>query len=293
MSERVNVTHQAREFKAHGLPRGMRSPIPTGIKPDSNEAYAFRISVKPELYALTSVVTEHIVNKAYENRKPPSQRLTILDRKNSFVNLGASIRQDIYLVVNNETFAFEAGNGPDYVVQAYKRMDLLTWGINDALPGTINQGGKMFLIAGINTVKDIMAGVLSVIPEVHGINRQTELLEIAENTYPLILKIATSHMYVGIDATNQLRTGSMFSSFDKKFFQVRNIGGKKYLSFSEEAEEVIKRYEYELSLSSVSPTVGCPAAVNLGQGNSIRKMWDWHLEYARVLYPKLVPAPKK
>jgi len=298
MSERINVAPQAKDFKANGLPSSMRFPIPVDIEPDTPEALAFRSSFKPELYALTAVVIDYAVKKAYDERKPARDQIGKLEPTSPFISLGVNMRAAMNEVVERESRALEAMDGPEFVVQAFRRMDLLTRGIYEVLPDNINENGQRFIMGGINTANETMSGVLGVIPEVQGIDNTDDLIEIAENSFPLIMKLAAGHADVSINTIHSFRKipelGFFgYTGFKKEFFTVKELNNKKYLGFTEAAEKIMAELQKDLdSYSTISDTVGCPAIVNFGDGSAVELLWKWYMEYAKEIYPRLNPAPK-
>lgn len=119
------------------------------------------------------------------------------------------------------------------------------------------------------------------------------LIRIAENSFPLIAKLASSHTDAQLAVSNAFEVIPLlpFSPYKSKYFAVIEQNGQERLDFPQEGQDLIEKVigvrdprDYR---SENSPLVGCFAMVNLGEGSAVKVLWDWHLEIAKMIYPRL------
>lgn len=262
-------------------------------------------ALKPELYALTSIFADRIITRSLaqrENRPPfgfvsiaddspdskdhQTETVAFLDDEDPFLSLGMSMRSTLIVDMMDEIKALEEGDIPDHKLQSvYSRYSQLLEAYHETIPG--------FVTPGINTAVAVMFGVLEVIPRVcDGDFDPRQLTQIAANSYPLIVKLASLHIDVFADLNTTIMdpfhpgTDELFVSFDPRFFRIGG-GQNQRLVSSEDLLTRMKQLTDALNRSKdqhPSPTVNCPAIVNLGGGSPINRLWDWGVQTAQPIY---------
>lgn len=311
---RVNITSVARQIRDNGIgflphePHGLREPLVA-----QGEFLDVFSDVKPELYALTAIFTDGIVEKAYEervNRQPFG--LIMQDSKDSlgyravaykdlegmfpFIEIAMCMMGTLGSSVEKEIREVELGRASPRLESIYRRLKevvgLLRYNCRDEADKVKYKDIASFIGSGTNTAAILMAGVIGVIPQVdRNLNNSQRLVQIAKNSYPLVAKLAM------INIENAPSIGFLMPTilgrplpFSPKYFTIEGTDNSAKLTISKTASEDLRKKGSSLENLGVgkSPTVGCPAMVNFGDGSSVKRLWDWHIEIAGKIYPYLV-----
>lgn len=115
-------------------------------------------------------------------------------------------------------------------------------------------------------------------------------MQIARNSYPLVLQLAMTNLERGpIGILMPSLLGRPFPP-NPKYYAIDGSGNKARLVIAKMGTEQLRKVggeELKDFRSGKSPTVGCPAMINFGDGSAINKLWNWHVEIAEKIYPVL------
>ncbi len=147
-------------------------------------------------------------------------------------------------------------------------------------------------MGGIQTAVNVMSGALEVIGIIGKGKSPEELVGIAERSYPLIARWASIHLAEFLPTVHALQVrdkqNNVLGPFKPQNFTFSGEQGAERLDVSDRGREsVLRSLSTQEPVEYDSPTVGCPAMVNFGQGSAVRTLWDWHLEIAQRVYPRL------
>ncbi len=154
----------------------------------------------------------------------------------------------------------------------------------------MNRGARLFIMSGINTGTEVIAGVLGVIPELDGVETADEALEIARNSKPLVTKLALNHLGITVPMLDQLRNSESLRKYKPGFFEVKSSKSGPFLDTNTHFKEIMKKEEELVKSLHTSPRVGCPASVDVGTGSAISTLYDWFMEYSVGIYPRMVTS---
>lgn len=299
--ERINVAPLAKKYKEEGYPPGSSffeefSALPLA---NSDEARAMWVHYKPEMYAIGAIFADKVVRFAYEQRDIDKTVQTIAGMKNPlspFLCLGGLIKQEVISSINWNCEQIEKGKEPQ-LLPAYKRLNTLILLENELIP-QVRYAVRQFLEGGTNTAVDIMANSLDVIVELVGsIKNPQRIIDIAENSFPLIAKFASGHSEAALTVLDALRQFPLiYTPFNPEYFALEDGDGKERLVLSEKGKD---RVESEIGIRDFedyrtdTPVVGCLAMVNFGDGSAVKRMWDWHLEAVQVMAPRFRPGRRR
>ena len=312
---RVNLVPLAKQFYREGY---VESPGHTN--PKFFEIHHDK-ELRREFYALLAVILNNIfgrVNGKREERPPyglverlesdrdPTEYRTVtsLFNGNPFLNLGRYMMDTLYQGIDEELEFLEdllqdklSTNPIKTTYARFKKMY-----VTDKDPEYLDGLKDMTLRPGVNTATDAMAGILEVIPQVYERDypkkpEASKLVEIAQNSYPLIAELAMGHerfIVPALWAVREIR--ELFTPLDPKYFKLKNINGNLQLTLPETTEltEKIKQISGNGSApgDSKDPTLGCPAMVDFDGGSAVKKLWKWNIEVAQTIYQHLYPTTK-
>lgn len=312
---RVNITSVSRQIRENGvgfLPykaHGLREPYVA-----QGEFLDVFSEVKPELYALTAVFADGIVKKAYEervNRQPfglimqdpigsLDYRVLVckdLHRAMPFIKIAMCMRDTLMSSVEKEIVEVEDGRASPRLDSIYQRLkelvDLLRHNCTNEQDIARYKDVASLIEGGVNTATNVMAGIIDVIPGVdRDLNNSQRLVQIARNSYPLVAELAT----INIENVRSVEflIPTLFGLpvfFKPKYFTIEGADNNSRLTISKNGIQELRKNGSSLENLGVgkSPTIGCPAMVNFGDGSSVKRLWDWHVEIAEKIYPHLVP----
>lgn len=318
---RVNIAPLAKTFRAKGHITPTPDPL-NGNVSDSKGKEEVWYAVKQEYMALSSLFTDMVVERAYEsrvNRKPfglirkinaedtPSletetAETAIVTEVGDFLNVMLAMRDTLDLSLREEMGKFSSPQLPLdeeslRMKPAYARLKkILEKTSTSSYPHRTVEDS---LQGGIGTATETMKSCLEVIPKISDSKNPEELLAIAKESFPFIAGLAMGHADIIVSLIHALKVKESknyflghFSPFESEFFTIK--GGR--LSFSEKGEEVLQKAERSvIERANKSGTTslivaGCPAMVNFDGTSAVRKLWNWHLEIAEHVYPKLVQS---
>lgn len=282
---RVNIGPLAKQIRTEG-------PLIT-------PKYADFATMKPEFEALTAVLIDRVVTCAYEERDTRIQSAIVLSAggDDTFTVLEKIMTQDIGSSANRLQRQIENETVDPELISTYIRFsDLLKE--RAEMDPEIGQHTTLLssLLGGIQTATLMMSESLGLINVLGEGKSPEELVGIAKRSYPLIVNIAAMNLEHFIFAGEVLQP---LDSEDDSFgfihlspYKFALIGdpGRERLEITPEASEEIEGL-IEKSGELTVPTTGCPGLVNFGTGSAIRKLWDWHLELAEIIFPKIAAVP--
>lgn len=286
--KRVNIGPAAREFRAHGYSPDVFVPRPEG--------YDERGQIKPEVYALTAVITDRAVRRAFGNRNV-TRMVDSLDGAD--ISFGIKRGMRIALVDATQETVEEAKADED------KRMRSVIERVDELLPDWDTNRPELskYINPGITTAVLFMGNTIGAIPILAKKEKNPQaLVEIAENSYPFLAKWASVHFndMAGVsEATFIPHPDSVLNEYFRPsdFAIVAGSNGRKRLDLSEEGEAAVEKAmsrslpeEVAYQRRIGTPLVRCPAMVDFGEGPAVQTLWKWHVEVARELYPRLYQA---
>lgn len=295
IQERVNVASLAKKLRLEGVPSALAQrdddfgPLP---EPNSEESYAMWARYKPEQYAIGAIFADKVVRFAYEQTDVSGMIRSIADENNPwgpFRALGQKIRQETLASIQWNCEQVNKGAEPK-LLPAYRRLNALI-NLENTLTIQHKNTVERYLEGGVNTAIEVMSNLLDLTVQlVRSVEDQQRIIRIAENSFPLIAKLASSHGAALISVLDIIRPLQFFP-FDPDYFVLEDSNGKERLVLSEEGKDRIERLigtrEIE-DFRTNTPVVGCIAMVNFGEGSAVKLMWDWHLEAVRTM--KLRPG---
>ena len=250
---------------------------------------------KPELYDLTSQFIGVAVNATVTSVRNVPIQLSSIDAYiegfatdadkyplNEFGKLSFLIKERLDMQIENHMKALEISADPEQMA-FYSRMRMLAnhRGFEYFTP-------LEFIIRGTGTSTSVMQGLFGVIPQV--LSREAKpnpkvATQIAQNSYPLAMRLAKMHLHSLGDAQRFLRIGQdsrLYSPYDPKHFTLSGTEEKPYMTFTQEASDELNTLQAKHAGNKSNP--GCPA---LKRG-SIKKLWDLHFPVVEALYEKRV-----
>jgi len=310
---RQNITPVAKEFKAKGV-----TDLPTFEHPSytyqSPEALDVWYKMKPELYALTAVLIDRVVDRAIRtkherppfglmsfdlavvNLQAPPTPISAIERIVNDQDLASAMRATLTRSAIEEVeFLENPDNLNDTTRQAvsvYNRLkQLVVFRQRYIENDDHTEDPAAFIRRGSGTAAAIMGGVVNVLPEVYEANglelNPQELTQTAINSYPLVADLAMRHMYdFGIVLTRLEEGSKFFKRFNSKYFVLKDISSGIQLTITEDAKNYDEDIAQELhSRNHIGgATIGCPAMVNFNGESAVKKLWNWHLELAEAIY---------
>ncbi len=305
----VGIVKDAKDFREYGYTplSPVEDPILREVAPESPEAYQLFSDIKPELYARLSGIIDDTMNHAVSQRaergpfgliqKFPSNVIYRLDEAYPFYHMRECM--DSTLEYSSEAMRrrFESGETSFEFDQNYRRVNQIV----RKLAGILEERKKAdttekLTNTGIHTASSTMSGILSLVPNFA--DGHDETIALAENSYPVVTQLAKMQGIVAVnfieapDKDGKVRL-PLFDYFPH-YFEVKERGGKSFLDFSPAGIAALRKIErlffqiYKEKGLAPEPLVTCPALVNFGDGSAIKKMWEWHLDIARQIYPSQV-----
>lgn len=273
-------------------------PIARQINSDgtlNSASYADFASMKPEFEALTAVLVDKVVTIAHDERDTNLQASLVLNfgREDTFRTLEKVMTQDIGGAAYRLDRLIEIGSvSPDFQA-TYDRFSVLLKARSELDPEVPNHPTLISaLYGGIQTATLTMSESLRLIHDLGKGKTPQELVEIARRSYPLIVNLAAMHLehftFAGtvLQPEEERDVEEGFNHLSISKFTLSGEPGNERLEITSEALADINKLIEEAGPQE-TPTTGCPALVNFGEGSAIRKLWDWHLELAERIYPAL------
>jgi hypothetical protein len=141
---------------------------------------------------------------------------------------------------------------------------------------------------GVATAVRSMAGTLEMLPALHPQKDKAsadELLKVAHNSYPMLLDLAVNYEVSETSTvmhalSKEQPNPNSWNFFDPNQFEVTGEGEKMRITPKQKVINAAR--QKALERKKLTPTVGCPAAVNFGMGSAIRRLWMWHIDIVRT-----------
>lgn len=202
-------------------------------------------------------------------------------------------------LIDLEIGTIESGKSSPQLESVYRRLKHLVSLGKQNLHGPTQQERykdvKTFIHQGFSFGSTVMTGLTEVIGRLDGgLDNPQKLGRIAANSFPLVAKLTMQNTDKGGHVVNRLQGVSFITglpiSFQPRYFAIEREGEEARLVISKAGEEHLKNAGFSLedADSGRSPTVGCPAMVNIDGASAIKKLWDWHIDIAEKIYPHLV-----
>lgn len=229
-----------------------------------------------------------------ENRTSPTALARLVVSERSYSGLRRLVRLDIQNASEALERKVERGEESAEITSVYERARVL-------LPQWAEDKRSIvkFLASGIITAVQFTTSVLEVIPRLEtGTRDPAKLVETFEASYPFVTNWASAHLvdFIHLASTTFVAdVESLQESFRVSNFQLEVDGkGRKRLALSEEGKGAIKEQSLinDVFTKPTTPTAGCPAMVYFEQGSAVRRLWNWYVEVAREVYPRLYSSPR-
>ncbi len=248
---------------------------------------------KPELYDLASRFIGVAVNATAASVRNVPIQLSNVDTQiqgfvpdadkyplNEFGKLSFLIKERLDMQIENYMKALEKSTDPEQMA-FYSRMRMLAShrGLEYFTP-------LEFIVRGTGTSTSVMQGLFGVVPQVlfrDGKPNAKTTSQIAQNSYPLAIRLARMHLFALGDTQRFLRIGQdsrLYSPYDPRHFELQGTEEKPYMTFTQEANNELDRLQTKHASNKSNP--GCPA---LKRG-SIKKLWDLHFPVVEMLYER-------
>lgn len=315
---RRNIAPQARSFRNEGFPdtSGNTDSINRRFSYQSKEALSVWYENKTERNAIIAIIADRIVDRAIDLKDlfPPfglseeyynfffglrTRAIDRLERKNmdpyDLVKTGMISTLNIALrkeLVQSDRLLKDKAS-PDPYKSVYSRYKQI---INFGHEHFGEQFREDFLIrAGIGTAVRAIVGVTELVPKVydnqfHGRHpTPEELLVVAQNSYSLAVDLASLHISVFSKVQKSLeeeRAGFSFKPFNSNKFTIDNGTNLRLLVNAEIRQMIENLHSLPAKIVASNVATGCPALVNFSGESAIRKVWNWNMEIARILYEK-------
>lgn len=301
--QRPNIAILARYFRQNGYP-------PTQAPLDESE-----------LYAITSVLGDRIIRRAYalKNQRPPFGLITTndggifliamppyaiknyrlatiedIDPHYPFFSVSDFMRDTLLRSTLEEIEEIRSDKSTPQMVGLWQRLEkvLSIRHSLDNLPRT-GKGSEGFIASGTNFASLVMAGTLDVINYVSTRkNRTTEkMVETAQNSYAFINKLASGDNGKVIMVLNYLSTdfpGDHLKFKPRYFYISESVKDHPTLQLSSDGEKMLRSHGLSIDSLRYPETKSCPGLVNFEKKSAIKTLWDWHVEIAEKIYPRLV-----
>lgn len=301
IKERVNVASLAKAYKEDEYQTDLTSSTGFSTLPlgDSEEARVMWAEYKPEQYALGAVFADLVVRTAYEAREVNEMVDAVAKDQSPFgpiFALGQKIRQEVIASIRWNCERVEKGEDPR-LLPSYRRLERLVELEHRLIPENRTMSGvKNYLEGGTNTAVETMSNILMVIVQLVGsIEDPQRLLKIAENSFPLVAKFASSHGQAVVRVINAFKGSPFpFIPYDSECFSLEEAHGNERLVFSERGKDRVETVTGVRNFEDFrtdTPVIGCIAMVNFGDGSAVKRLWDWHLEASRTMFPRFRPGP--
>ena len=251
---------------------------------------------KPELYDLASRFIGVAVNATAVSVQNVPIQLSNVDAQikgfvpdadkyplDEFGKLSFLIKERLDMQIENYMKALEKSADPEQMA-FYDRLRTLTSRHGDFEPFRPLE----FILRGTGTSTSVMQGLFGVIPQVlwrDGKPDAKNASQIAQNSYPLAMRLARMHLFALGDTQRFLRIGQdkrLYSPYDPRHFELQGTLEKPYMAFTQEANEELDRLQTKHAGNRSNP--GCPA---LKRG-SIKKLWDLHFPVVEALYERRI-----
>jgi len=250
---------------------------------------------KPELYDLASRFIGVAVNATAASVRNVPIQLSNVDTQiqgfvpdadkyplNEFGKLSFLIKERLDMQIENYMKALEKSTDPEQMA-FYSRMRMLAShrGLEYFTP-------LEFIVRGTGTSTSVMQGLFGVVPQVlfrDGKPNAKTTSQIAQNSYPLAIRLARMHLFALGDTQRFLRIGQdsrLYSPYDPRHFELQGTEEKPYMTFTQEANNELDRLHAKYGKDKSNP--GCPA---LKRG-SIKKLWDLHFPVVEQLYKRRI-----
>ncbi len=295
--QRINIGPLARQIRNEGLEMlGQRS------FQWSDNLSAFYSEAKPEVYALTAVLIDGVITRAQGARvlRPPfgliyfpygpsAGSITLsqedIDRDRPFNTIQMAMFGTLMDAQTEEIEGIKTGNAPTNIQQVY-------WRLVDIMSNYIPANAEFSLSGGIDFASVIMSGTAQIIPTLARDASPDKLIEIARNSLPIVTRFAAGNVDHNTRFLRTLVTDESWKEHYLKFrtdcFKIKDVGAATQLVLSEHGEQRLRNAGIDNLMVGNSPTIGCPALVNFGEGSAINLLWNWYVDVAREVYPLVV-----
>lgn len=289
--ERVNIGPQAREFRAQGV--GVVDPSSyLHMLPKSDEALTYYGEMKPEMYALFSVFIDRVVARSFQGRNTLAL-VDKLDPRNPFLDLDEKMKALLVAESMDLEVDIESGKEGSASISVKRRLEDLLGRRKFLFPDGENALGVTPAISGgIRTATSTMSGILDIVDTLGRKKTNEEKMMILANTYPFIMRMSSMHItdFLPYISFLQIHAGKSlgYMPLNPSLFSILGESERQKLDLSEAGKKRLLESQEKLDVpyGENSPTVGCPANVNFGEGSAIRNLWGWHMEIAERVWSK-------
>jgi hypothetical protein len=314
---RRNIKQEAKTFRSYGYKKGIIDSPPLDnhlYSIGDDEVIDAWAKMKPEVYALTSILTDRVINRTINSipqRQPfgliessltnfdlsqnpipliSIEKLSEEHKLKSALNytLKRSLREELAIILDPNNTDQQLAT----TKSVYDRLnDLLNFRLNKIYSSHKKSGVEDFITGGIGTASTIMAGIIDLIPTVYRLNElktdPKELAGTAKISYPLISQLAKMHIYDFGAMNGELTDYALqLNSYNPQYFQLTDTAAGKRLTINKSIKpdgEEFGRLTHPENLSGPA-TIGCPAMVNFDGEPAIKKLWTWVAEIGSHIY---------
>jgi hypothetical protein len=314
---RSNIQPLARSMRDGGIvfPSEIRDPYKQVCGKRSAQAYEIWNNGKVERNALLAVLIDDVVDRAIADKPlhPPYGLMTekkgetvenFDPNKDSYVQLTLYIAGTLEEALELEMIDWEKAIEEDTHQENHKPVVSAYWRLAEIIDWRqkyIERKGEtdlqLFIENGMGTAANHMVAFLRLIPKVFQQENPDkapvppELAELLRNSYYLIADLAAQHMYTFGEQEDILCDKHLFDTlrYNPNDFIIHQTPHGPRLALKDTVLQKIKSVPDQIPflVDESRVATGCPALVNFGGSSAVRKMWDWNVELAEKLYPKL------
>lgn len=293
----VPIADMARRIKLEG---------PTAMDNDPED------HIKTKFYRLLSVVIDHAMDKALEQKPILSPQEIIsegLENRNLTIRAALVRAGNLQFIPGYCYFPTLLNGMKSVLIDSFRKTiaelskgslypennepikdtfnSLLVAHSNYANLETLTPQNKLIkltglLSSGIRTASHTMVTTIATIDKMTESSEET--FNVARNSFGLVGRLAMLHIYDLSDIRDHLTDTNSFDGtyfdWNKNLFTLAPTKNGKKLALKEDLPLKGNLAEGR------GPRVGCPAMVNFGDGSAVHKLWDWFIEVAEATMPK-------
>lgn len=305
LENRLNIAPLAKRFQKNGVGNDDLDAVNDFFYASQYEYSKVWPQIKPEVYGLTAVLVDGMMTRAVslKSARAPFGLITKnslsdykvvdfpdLDSKAPFISISGFVKETLLAAILEEFEEIKSGKD-QMMLSIYQRLELLMANLSEAQPASTRLRYRSktegFLTLGMNFAALRLASLADVIPRVEEGLSAKKSVEVARDSYPFVIKIATADLEKAINLVNALSLAENRSQFDPKYFALIKHQNRLMLDLSIVGKKRLG--EIGLSLSNLTsnqvPTIGCPGVVNFGGESAVKRLWSWYGDIAEKIYP--------
>ncbi len=309
-SERTQLTPIAREIKNTGSPITNVQYFPDGQSPlGIDEARQRWAVMKPEFYALTAVVADEVMQRALDTTllAREDRIKAICEQKDAygfthplrsltdFTRMALRTTLVVYINEYDDSYLNEDPNSLRHkILKRYFELEKFHSTFvrpeGDLLFEGVPSDPFIYLSRGIGNAAATMAQTMEAVHWVfkrefpgREVNEET-LTDIFANSYSLIAALAMMHLDSFSPASADLRGVDGEGDFETRFRTKKFTLEQRKNGLALVCASNLDKYKSDTDETWYGPHLGCPAMVNFGEGSAVEKFFNWHVQFAPVIY---------